>query len=684
MGTVDPRLPKVPKTGPFASDRLDSWKDIARYLNRDVRTVQRWEETGGLPVYRRTEGRVRGAVFAYKSELDEWLRQSPPPPNGKEEQPARGATPRWRTWRVLWVAVPVLILAAGGLVWRLARPKPAAPPIRVVPLTRYAGEERMPAFSPDGRQIAFAWNGKNQDNYDIYWKSVNNVGEPMRLTTDPAVDNYPAWSPDGSLIAFCRWVRGSAKTEALTVPVSGGTERRIYGSTLPSQPRTNYFPALCWTPDGKWIIGAGDAPGGIALHSVETLEVRPLTVPIAQSAGDCCPAIAPNGKRLAFLRASTGGGNFNLFVVRLSPDYRPLGEPWQLTRTDGTVRVGNPMWTGDSSEVLHTAVSKEGVRTLWRVPYDGSRPASQIEFAGRVGTFWAISLRGDRLAYQDAVMEQHILRVDLEGGMSVSRILPSSGSEFYPEVAPDGKRIAFVSRRGHGLRVYISDSDGSRLTEIAPAVGMFPGPARWSPKGDQLVFECQNQGNDDICTVPAGGGAVRPVTRSPARDFLPSWSHDGKWIYFTSDRSGSPQVWKMPPDGTEADAVQLTKGGGRGPVESPDGKTVYFSPLGMPGVIFKIPRNGGEESPAGDFRVLGSQSQNFAVRKDGIYYLSSSDSERWFELWFYRFSTGKSGLIRRIDQTFGDGLSVAPDGRWLLLTASEGRSGDLYMVEIFR
>jgi Tol biopolymer transport system component len=140
----------------------------------------------------------------------------------------------------------------------------------------------------------------------------------------------------------------------------------------------------------------------------------------------------------------------------------------------------------------------------------------------------------------------------------------------------------------------------------------------------------------------------------------------------------------MPADGTEAGAEQLTKGGGNGPVESPDGKTVYFARQGTPGVIFKVPSNRGEESPVGDFRVLGSRSQNFAVRQDGIYYLSSSDSERWFELWFYRFSTGKSGLIRRIEQTSGDGLSVAPDGRWLLLTASEGRSGDLYMVENFR
>src|SRR5512136_210855 len=124
MGTLDPRLPKVPQTGPFASDRLDSWKEIARYLNRDVRTVQRWEETGGLPVYRRTQGRVRGAVFAYKSELDEWLRQSPPPPVGIEEHPARVSSPWWRTRRVLWLALPVLILAVGGMVWRLARPKP--------------------------------------------------------------------------------------------------------------------------------------------------------------------------------------------------------------------------------------------------------------------------------------------------------------------------------------------------------------------------------------------------------------------------------------------------------------------------------------------------------------------------------------------------------------------------------
>lgn len=56
-------------------DRLDSWKEIASYLRKDVRTVQRWEKSLGLPVRRLAQGKL-GAVFAYKHELDAWWQQS--------------------------------------------------------------------------------------------------------------------------------------------------------------------------------------------------------------------------------------------------------------------------------------------------------------------------------------------------------------------------------------------------------------------------------------------------------------------------------------------------------------------------------------------------------------------------------------------------------------------------------
>jgi hypothetical protein len=55
---------------------LNSWKEVATYLGRGVRTVQRWEQELGLPV-RRPRGKSRSAVIALKSDLDRWLKEAP-------------------------------------------------------------------------------------------------------------------------------------------------------------------------------------------------------------------------------------------------------------------------------------------------------------------------------------------------------------------------------------------------------------------------------------------------------------------------------------------------------------------------------------------------------------------------------------------------------------------------------
>ena len=56
-----------------SADRLDSWKDIAGYLRRDVSTVQRWEKREGMPVHRHVHEKL-GSVYAFRSELDAWSR----------------------------------------------------------------------------------------------------------------------------------------------------------------------------------------------------------------------------------------------------------------------------------------------------------------------------------------------------------------------------------------------------------------------------------------------------------------------------------------------------------------------------------------------------------------------------------------------------------------------------------
>ena len=673
-----PHLPpsQAPKKGGFASDRLDSWKEIARYLNRDVRTVQRWEETGGLPVYRRAPERLKGSpVYAYRSELDAWLRQGPPPLAEKE-----GAGGRSR--RIFWVAAAVFILVAGGaILWRFARPKPPAPPLRVVRLTSYPGTARQPAFSPDGRQIAFSWTGERQVNYDLYVKFLDS-GEPLRLTTHPGVDGWPAWSPDGRTIAFWRWVRGTPDVDVLTVSALGGSERRILQFRIPLQPGAN-VPGLCWTPDGKWIVTVytpnPNAPAALALASVETLEIRPLTQRATGAVGDCCPAITPDGRRLAFLRCAAGRTP-NVFVLPLGPGYRPEGEPRQLTREPNGAR--NPMWTGDGREVLY--IAGEGAdRELWRVPQEGARAASRVESLGPTGMGYAISARGDRLAYSDHHRGSDIWRVDLPGAKRLERILSSSASDSNPEISPDGNKVAFISNRLGAGRVWVAGSDGANPIDIASIPGQWPAPARWSPDGNRIVFECRNDGNDDVCVVAADGGATRRLTRHPARDTFPSWSRDGKWVYFTSNRSGSFQLWKAPADGTDATAVQLTSGGGYSPVESPDGTAVFFVRDRAALSVWKVPVQGGPESQVGAFRFFGT-SHNYVVRPEGIYYASWPDPEQWFELWLYRFASEKSESICRIEKRLAEGLSVSPDGRWLWFAAYETGYRDLYMVENFR
>jgi hypothetical protein len=97
-------------------ERLDSWKEIAAYLKRGVRTVQRWERSSGLPVHRLELDR-QGAVFAYKPELDAWWesrRQSGSAVEAVEEELASSQAGRSR-W-ILRSGVGVMLVVGAGSV----------------------------------------------------------------------------------------------------------------------------------------------------------------------------------------------------------------------------------------------------------------------------------------------------------------------------------------------------------------------------------------------------------------------------------------------------------------------------------------------------------------------------------------------------------------------------------------
>ena len=85
-------LPGTPPTAKAPEDRLDSWKEIAAYLNRDVTTVQRWEKREGMPVHRHLHDRL-GSVYASRVELEEWSRSRKLPAAPENDPSAPLANP---------------------------------------------------------------------------------------------------------------------------------------------------------------------------------------------------------------------------------------------------------------------------------------------------------------------------------------------------------------------------------------------------------------------------------------------------------------------------------------------------------------------------------------------------------------------------------------------------------------
>ena len=175
----------------------------------------------------------------------------------------------------------------------------------------------------------------------------------------------------------------------------------------------------------------------------------------------------------------------------------------------------------------------------------------------------------------------------------------------------------------------------------------------------------------------------RRLTSDPSDDIIPSVSHDGKWIYFASTRTGRWEVWRLPAEGGQA--VQVTHEGGAIPVESPDGKVVYYQKTLSDSDVWQIPVTGGEE-----MRVLGPVGQTqFTVVADGIYFIEPAPPG--YAVWIRRnslkfFSFAKGTVEKVFDIKYWPqlGLSVSPDGRYILFTQMDPFVQDLMLVENFR
>jgi Tol biopolymer transport system component len=291
----------------------------------------------------------------------------------------------------------------------------------------------------------------------------------------------------------------------------------------------------------------------------------------------------------------------------------------------------------------------------------------------------AISRQG-RVAYAQHATVANIWRLDLSRRQRVANMpMNSTLLDHVPQYSPDGKRIAFASNRSGRNEIYLCDSDGSNTVKLTSFGGPYVANPAWSPDGQRIAFVARLGETSEIYTISADGGKPEHLPGTQSRDGLASWSRDGKWIYFGANRTGKSQLWKVPAGG--GDPVQVTKQGGAYGVESPDGKFVYYlletEDEGNNTELWRVPVEGGEE-----IRIAGGVCpQYFAVAGRGIYFFSgwANPSIQCFNL-----AARKVETVAKVEGSVAWGMSVSPDGQWLLYSAIGAEQSDLMMVEKFR
>jgi dipeptidyl aminopeptidase/acylaminoacyl peptidase len=229
----------------------------------------------------------------------------------------------------------------------------------------------------------------------------------------------------------------------------------------------------------------------------------------------------------------------------------------------------------------------------------------------------------------------------------------------------------------------VSDSNGSHPAQLTFSDGTVNGTPRWSPDGRQIVFDARPGGNSDIYVMSADGGKPRALTLEPSHDVMPSWSRDGRSVYFCSNRSGAFQSWRVPAEGGQA--IQVTKHGGFEAFESSDGELLYYTKGRGPGGIWQMPVGGGEERQVPELLSAGYW-RYWAVLNDGVYFVAPVASGRP-AIKFFSFATHRVmqlGVLERDPLQGPPGLSVSPDGGWVLYAQMDQSVSDIMLVENFR
>ncbi len=465
-----------------------------------------------------------------------------------------------------------IAFVAYGNLWTVGRQGGSA-----VRLTDDPGQVMAPHFSPDGSSIAFTW--RREGGSDVYVMPAIG-GTPTRLTFGPTLNSsydniVTGWTPDGTKILFTSLRLSPAyHYEAFEVSMTGGLATSLglgpagLSSLSPDGGEIAFDRTFRNLGGDRWKRYVGGQAPDIYLYNFSRKSLERVT---KWDGIDTAPMWA--GRRLYFLSDRDGNRRANIWVTDLDTQVTR-----QVTRfTDYDIDMpsigpggisfqqGGKLYLLDlPSETLHeveVAVPADPRRALQELP--AAKYLNRKDFAlsadGETAFFAA---RGDLFA------------VGTDGAAAALTRTPKS-VEDHPALSPDGHTLAFITDADGEQQVATMPVGGGtvrRLTRFKSGLLYAP---RWSPDGKRLAVA---DGNHGLWLVEAGGDRSERVAQDPAAEIRDArFSPDGRWLAYSTERPNQLRAIHLRDLTTGRDAiVSSPMENDHDPVFSGDGQILFF------------------------------------------------------------------------------------------------------------
>lgn len=599
-----------------------------------------------------------------------------------------------RTRRQL-IAVIAGVLLAAVIGWRAREyfsPRAVQKPFLFQRLTDFAGLEDSPAFSPDGKSVAFVSDSTGSRQI---WIRLLGGGPSLQITKDTGDHLEPRWTQDsGSVIYYTPPRQGEDQGTVWAISALGGSPRRLASS----------LGGADVSHDGQHLtfFRVNDKRVQLVISDLDGYKDR-VVAEFAASFSYRMPRWSPDDNSIAYLHSLENWAD-DIYLVESTGS-----SPRQLTH-DNTLMSGLA-WLPDGSSLIYSTARGSTLLYLptlhlWRISKLGGEPI-QLTF-GEAGDENPDLEHNGRMVVSRRHMVFNIWKFPVAGAPSDNvkdavRITHQTGQVQTPALNPDDTQMVYLSDNGGHGNLWVMDLKTGETRQITyeKKPGTIVGVPIWSPDGKLITFATNQPQHSDpgrrigYWTLHPDGSDLRLLVSQGA---WATWSGDSKWLYYSESSpvqaTGSSRLMKIPVESGEA--VLVRSDNARGPAVAHNGSSLYYVvPLqnlnGSQDYELRVarPENGPSTLLA---RIAGErvpiwQGLHPTISWDDKWLALPLDDSGGTNLWIASTSDGK---LRRITD-FGQKrifiarrVSWSSDGKWIFAAVGEGDADIVLMDGLLR